>query len=139
MAHRLAWELHDARADPPADPVDLVLCIGASDALGGSVRAPAALAGLVRPGGIVVHGELSSRVPPDAALVSAFGIGPGEILAREASIARMGAAGLEPIAVQAASAAARERDEAGYVAAIAAWAAGHPGDPDRSVFLRRPG
>jgi cyclopropane fatty-acyl-phospholipid synthase-like methyltransferase len=134
---RIHWHTVDARTDPPAGPVDLVACIGASDAVGGPPRAPDALAGMVRPGGTIVLGELFWSVVPDAALVTGFGIHPGDIVTEAETLDRMTAAGLEVVAVHAASSAAWERYEAEYAAAVTAWAEAHPHDPDHDPFLHR--
>lgn len=55
---------------------DAALCVGATHAWGGLVRALGAMRGLVKPGGLVVIGEGYWRIKPDAGYLKAIGAKP---------------------------------------------------------------
>lgn len=137
VSDRVAWRVADARVTLLPDGVDLVACIGATGAAGGPVAAPGVLAARLRPGGCLVLGELFWRAEPDPDDAAAFGIGPGELLDRTGTLARMTAPGLGIDRVTVSMDGAWARYEAAYAAAIDHWAAAHPDDPERAAFLER--
>ena len=71
---RLRWAAMDLSAELPEGQWDVVLCIGALDALGDGELAWQRLAGLVRPGGRVVVGRLVWAQPPGEAYLEASGL-----------------------------------------------------------------
>jgi hypothetical protein len=56
---------------------------------------------------------------------------------RDATVARVAAAGLEPLAVRLASQRGWDAYEDEYSGAIERWMGDHPGDPDQAPFLGR--
>jgi SAM-dependent methyltransferase len=116
---------------------DIVACIGATGALGGPVRAPQAIAGLLQPGGVAIIGEAFWQTPPPTDAAAAFGIEPGEMADLDQTVARVAAGGLELLTVRVAGQAGWDAYEDAYACAIERWAADHPDDPDRVSFAAR--
>jgi len=137
VTDRLRFLVGDAATCRLPDGLDLAACVGATGALGGPARAPAALRDLVRPGGWILIGEVYWRVPPEAAWLATWGIPPDELLDRYGTIARMADAGLTLVVANDATADAWESYEDDYAAAIERWAASHPDDPEHDAFLAR--
>lgn len=117
--------------------LDLAACMGATQALGGPAVAPGVLAGLVRPGGLVVIGEGYWRVPPEPAWLEEFGVEPDDMLGLEATLARMTAGGLVLVMARESGTGAWDAYEDAYAGAVERWAASSPDDPERHEFLAR--
>lgn len=130
-------------ADTEADGVDLPLdldlavCLGATQALGGPVAAPRVLSALVRPAGLVVIGEGYWRVPPEPAWLEEFGVNPGELLGLDETLERAMAGSLVLVEAREAGQAAWDAYEDAYAGAVDRWAAANPVDPEREEFLAR--
>jgi SAM-dependent methyltransferase len=137
VGDRLTLTVGDAATEQLPRDLDLVACIGATHALGGPVRAPAAMAGLVQPGGFAILGELFWRTEPRPEWLASFGMEPGESLDLARTIARMTNAGLEFVASAESTLAEWDSYEDDYAGAIERWAADNPRDPDRDEFLAR--
>jgi SAM-dependent methyltransferase len=137
VADRLTFVVGGAAAEPLPRDLDLVACVGATQALGGPVRAPVAMAGLVRPGGFVVIGEAFWSANPTPEQLASFGVEPGEMLGLAGTIARMTNAELEFVASAESTPAEWDSYEDDYAGAIERWAADNPDDPDRTEFLAR--
>ncbi len=134
VAGNLEWRTADAAVEPLVIGADIAACIGATGALGGPVTAPGVVAHLLRPGGIGLIGEAFWREPPPAGTAEAFGMGPDEMVDLDATVARVAAGGLVPLAVVRASLAGWDAYEDAYAGAVERWADGHPDDPDREAF-----
>ncbi|MFI8166736.1 SAM-dependent methyltransferase [Streptomyces sp. NPDC085931] len=132
--------LEESATGTPHGPADLVLCVGASQALGGDL--PGALAdlrGLVTDGGRVLLGEgfwqrtptvaELSRMWPGAAATDHPGL-PG-------LIDRVIAAGFRPEWTETASLDEWEAFESAYLADTEVWLAEHPGHPQAEETRQR--
>jgi SAM-dependent methyltransferase len=139
VADLVELRVAEAEADGAGLPrdLDLAVCIGATQALGGPVEAPGVLAGLVRPGGLVVIGEGYWRVPPEPAWLEEFGVEPGELRDAAGTLARMTSGGLVLVTAREAGTAAWDAYEDAYAGAVERWATANPDDPDRNEFLER--
>jgi SAM-dependent methyltransferase len=116
---------------------DLVACIGATGALGGSVAAPARLAALAMPGGSLLIGEGFWRREPMAEELDSFGMEPGEMLDHAGTIARMAAAGVQLLEAEDAPPEAWDAYEDAYAGSLERWVEAHPDDPDRDSLSHR--
>jgi cyclopropane fatty-acyl-phospholipid synthase-like methyltransferase len=126
-------------------PADLVLCVGASQALsdvqppGHIAAALAVLRRLVTPGGRVLFGEGFWQRPPSPADLAAMwpGMTAGELpdLARFADLAV--AAGFRPAWIETASEQEWEEFESGYQADEEEWLAAHPDHPEAAEIRQR--
>ncbi|NLU68322.1 class I SAM-dependent methyltransferase [Streptomyces sp. HNM0574] len=118
-------------------PADLVLCLGAGQALSDATppghTAPAlrALRRLVAPGGRVLLGEGIWQRPPEQAELAQMW--PGARAAEHHGLAELVdlavAAGFRPAWIETASRDEWEEFESGYRADVEAWLAAHPGHP----------
>jgi cyclopropane fatty-acyl-phospholipid synthase-like methyltransferase len=126
-------------------PADLVLCVGASQALsdiqppGHIAAALAVLRRLVTPGGRVLFGEGFWQRPPTAAELAAMwpGMTAGELpdLAQFADLAV--AAGFRPAWIETASEQEWEEFESGYQADEEEWLAAHPDHPEAAEIRQQ--
>ncbi len=137
VADRATLRTAEAAEEQLATGMDIAVCIGATGALGGPVLAPAALAKLLGPGGIGLIGEGFWRQPPPVDGAETFGIGPDEMTGLDATVERVAAGGLEPIAVVQASQAGWDAYEGGYAEALDRWLDDHPNDPERHRLRTR--
>lgn len=119
-----------AYAPEPAS-FDIVLCLGASFALGGFVEALDWMAGAVRPGGSLVVGEMTLRHHPSFPI--------GVVLPHDAadSIALIERHGAEVSATISASEADFERYVSHHRQATLAWGREHADHPDHAEVLRQ--
>lgn len=127
------------------EPADVVLCVGASQALtdvpppGHIAAALPVLRRLVTPGGRVLFGDGFWQRPPTAAELAAMwpGTTAGELpdLAQIADLAV--AAGFRPAWIETASEAEWEEFESGYQADEEEWLAGHPDHPEAAEISQR--
>jgi SAM-dependent methyltransferase len=139
VADLVELRVADTEADGAGLPrdLDLAACLGATQALGGPAEAPGVLAGLVRPGGLVVIGEGYWRVPPEPAWLEEFGVEPDELLGLDGTLARMTSGRLVLVNAREAGLAAWDAYEDAYAGAVERWAAANPDDPERAAFLAR--
>ena len=126
-------------------PADLVLCVGASQAVS-DVQPPGhiaatltALSRLVTPGGRVLFGDGFWQRPPTEAELAAMwpGTTAGELpdLAQIADLAV--AAGFRPAWIETATEAEWEEFESGYQADEEEWLAAHPDHPEAAEIRQR--
>ncbi|MFF8656213.1 SAM-dependent methyltransferase [Streptomyces huasconensis] len=144
LADRVVFA-EESATDTTRGPADVVLCLGASQALSSAapprstVEALRALRGLVAPGGRVVLGEgFWERTPtadelaamwPDARADEHLSLGDLVDAAIEA--------GFRPLWVETASTEEWEEFESGYRCATEEWLAAHPGHPSAAATRAR--
>ncbi|MGW5349026.1 SAM-dependent methyltransferase [Streptomyces sp. NPDC004031] len=123
-------ETDAATAD--TEPADIVLCLGASQALADNLPdALAALRARVRPGGRVLLGEgYWEREPTPAELAASW---PDAAATDHTDLATLvdtaAAAGLRPVWIESADRAEWDDFESGYLADAELWLAAHPAHP----------
>lgn len=126
-------------------PADLVLCLGASQALS-EVQPPGHLAAalvvlrrLVTPGGRVLLGDGFWQHPPTAAELAAMwpGMTAGELLDLADTADLAVAAGFRPAWIETASEQEWEEFESGYQADQEEWLATHPDHPEAAEIRQR--
>jgi hypothetical protein len=140
VARRLSLVETDVPAALIADrAAALTIALGATGVYEGSQAATVAgLVGATRPGGVVVFGDGLWIREPSAVGLRAFGMARDDMVDGPDGFAALGIeAGLEVLDVEVVSEAEWDDYEASYAAAIAAWAAAHPDDPERAEFLAR--
>ncbi|WP_055568756.1 SAM-dependent methyltransferase [Streptomyces atriruber] len=135
----------ESATDTDRGPADVVLCLGASQALGSAAPAQAtaealrALRGLVSPGGRVVLGEGFWQREPTAAELA--GMWPdadaGEHLYLGDLVDAAIEAGFRPLWVETASAEEWEEFESGYRSDVEEWLAAHPDHPEAAATRAR--
>lgn len=97
-----------------------------------------ALAAATRPGGTVLFGDGLWIREPLASGLAAFGMAHDELAEGVDGFAALGIeAGLEVVEVEVVSDAEWDAYEAAYAAAVTAWAAARPDDPERDAFVAR--
>ncbi|MEV7191442.1 class I SAM-dependent methyltransferase [Streptomyces sp. NPDC093510] len=145
----------ESATDTTRGPADLVLCLGASQALSSAepprttIEALRTLRRLVNPGGRVVLGEGFWQREPTAAELAAMwpDADAGEHLSLGDLVDAAIEAGFRPLWVETASAEEWEEFESGYRSDVEEWLAAHPGhalaaetrarvDAQRSSWLR---
>ena len=95
IAERVTWVQADA-ATYAADPVDAVLCIGASHAFGGLSQTLDAVRRHLRPGGQVLLGDAIWDRPPSTAAQEALDAAADEFADLAGFVAQVQAHGFEP-------------------------------------------
>ncbi len=123
----------------PDDAVDLASCVGASGVFGGRRETLDALAGVVRPGGLVLVGEGYLRRPLTDGEATEFGIGEDEMTDLAGTVATGTALGLEALGSLLATEPEWDAYEDAYAGAMEHWATDEAArdDPDREPFLER--
>lgn len=116
---------------------DAVMCVGSTHAVGGYAQALAPLAGLARPGGIVVAGEGYWKQPPAPAYLVAFGGTEDEFTTHDGNVALGLERGLTSRFAYESSEAEWDAYEGMYAETIERFAADHPDDLDRDAMLAR--
>ena len=138
VAERLTWTL---TPDAPLAVVprgDVVACVGAGAALGEPADVPRRVREALDVGGLALLGEGFWSRPPEPAWMAEFGIAPGEMEDLAGTVARVAAAGFEPLATLVASTAGWDAYEAAYADGLAGAAASMPdADPDRALLVER--
>ncbi|MBZ2409744.1 methyltransferase domain-containing protein [Streptomyces sp. L06] len=129
----------------PRGPADLVLCLGASQALTDAAPprlVPGALRELrrlVRPGGRVVLGEGFWERPPSPGELA--GMWPDAAASDHPNLAELVdealAAGFRPARIETATPAEWEEFESGYREDVEVWLAAHPGHPEAAATRER--
>jgi SAM-dependent methyltransferase len=132
-------EIGAETAPLPGEAADLASCVGASGVFGGRSETLGALAGVARPGGLVLVGEGYLRRPLTDEENDEFGIGEDELTDVAATIATGTALGLESLGSLLATEPEWDAYEAAYAGAIERWVADEAAsdDPDREPFLER--
>ncbi|QES41317.1 SAM-dependent methyltransferase [Streptomyces venezuelae] len=137
--------VEETAKDTARGPADVVLCLGASQALSSAAPAQAtaealrALRGLVNPGGRVVLGEGFWQREPTARELA--GMWPdadaGEHLYLGDLVDAAIEAGFRPLWVETASADEWEEFESGYRSDVEEWLATHPDHPEAAATRAR--
>jgi SAM-dependent methyltransferase len=140
VTRRVSW----VETDAPAVLLEgraaaLTVAMGATGILAGDQGATVGLlARATRPGGVVVFGDGLWIREPSAAGLRAFGMARDELVdGPDGFVGLAVAEGLEVLDVEVVSDEEWDAYESAYAAAIGAWAADHPDDPDHDEFLAR--
>lgn len=146
LAGRVALRCADA-AEPLAEPVDALICIGASQVWGPPVTdnlpldyaaALTALRATVPRGGRVLYGEAVWSRPPTPAAVAPLAGRPDEFVALPDLVELAVGHGFAPVAVHEATLDEWDEFETGFTARYARWLAGHASDhPDADEVRER--
>lgn len=112
-----------------SEPVDVVICLGSSQAFGTCKDALTALHTLVRPGGRLLFGDGFWERPPSADLIERLGGDDGSTDLAGTVRAAIDA-GFRPLAVGSADRAEWEAFESGYLADWEEWLVDNAGHPD---------
>ncbi|MFE1146148.1 SAM-dependent methyltransferase [Streptomyces albidoflavus] len=144
LAGRVEFHAESATGTPRG-PADLVLCLGASQALTDAAPprlVPEALREvrrLVRPGGRVVLGEGFWERPPSPGELA--GMWPDAAASDHPSLAELVdeavAAGFRPARIETATPAEWEEFESGYREDVEVWLAAHPDHPEAAATRER--
>lgn len=130
-------EQDGARFQAGAASFDLVMCLGASWTFGGHAGTLRALAGWVRPGGLLLAGEPYWRHEPPAEYCEASGLNAGMFSDHAGNIATGLEMGLTPLYAVASNQDDWDRYQGLTWQAAERWAAANPADPDREAVLTR--
>lgn len=109
---------------------DVVLCFGASHAVGGLDGLAKAARAVLSSGGLILVGEGFWRRPPSAEYLAVLGASPDEMTGHAENAVRLRAAGFNILATAAASDEEWDEYEGLYCRAKTRWAHRHPEDPD---------
>jgi len=128
---RLTLHQQDAATFAAQQPFDLVLCVGASHAFGGLLPTLAAVRAQLAPGGRVLIGDgFWDRTPSPEAI---------EMLGDFADLATtmdlVAADGWTPVGGHVSTRRELDDYEWAWTGSLAAWALGHPDDPDHEQAL----
>ena len=114
----------------PLDPGDVVVCIGSDHVFGDQAAALAALAPLVRPGGVLLFGTGYWQRPPTAEQAAAFGATPEELFDLAGLVERTVEAGFRPLDIQTANEDEWNAFESGYLRDWESWLMRNAESPD---------
>lgn len=120
----------------PRSP-DLILCLGASQAIGTPAEAVARLAELLAPGGCLIFGDGYWRRNPDAGYLEFFGCEERDMLFLEELTALGEPHGLEVEATYESIEADWAAYEDSYHASVMKWCEENPDDSDAEAFRTR--
>jgi Methyltransferase domain len=139
VADRLVLHREDATKVPwPVAEMDLAIAVGASGIVGDQLATVRLLAGMAKPGALVLFGDGVWVAEPPAAGLESFGMDRSELPdGLEAQRSLGTAAGLEPLWSQLVTVEEWDSYEGAYAAAPDAWAGEHPDDPDATAFRER--
>ena len=120
----------DAGSYLPGEPFDLASCVGATWVGGGLTGTLALLRRAVRPGGLVLVGEVFWAEPPPAEAYRVLETEPGEFVTLAGVLDRVEEAGLDLVEMVLADPDSWDRYEAMHWAAADRWLRANPSDPD---------
>lgn len=123
VADRLSLHHGSATEFAPAQPYDVVLCVGATHAFGGLTATLKAVRGLLRPGGLAVVGEGFWERPPGERLETEIGEYPD----LAGTVAQAEAAGLRTVYAHVSELAEWDDYEWSWTGSLIDWATRHPG------------
>lgn len=116
---------------------ELILCLGASQAIGTPAEAVARLTGLLAPGGQMIFGDGYWRRKPEAGYLEFFGCEEGDMMFLD-ELAGLGEPhGLEAEATYESTEADWAAYEDSYHASVLKWCDENPDDPDAEPFRAR--
>ncbi|GAB3658779.1 SAM-dependent methyltransferase [Glycomyces tarimensis] len=121
------------------EPADLVICVGASHAFGGSATALAELARIVEPGGRLLFGDgFWERVPNRDRLDHMWpGTTAGDFLELADLVDAGTAAGLRPLRVEAVEQSEWDDFESDFAADTETWLLANPASPEAAGIRER--
>ncbi len=136
LAERLTLKAQSAEALLQGRPaIDILLCFGASQALGDFEGLIGAARRTLRPGGLLLVGEGFWQRPPQAEYLRVLGATPDELSDHAGNAARLRANGFDILATSQASRDEWDHYEGLYCRAKTLWARTHPTDPDAAQIL----
>ena len=130
VADRLDLQHADARAFVAAEPVDAVLCVGATHAFGGLEPTLADVRRHLAPDGVVLVGDGFWERPPSPVVLEALQAEPDEYGDLARTVQRVQALGWVPVGGHVSSLAEWDAYEWSWTGALARWALDHPEHPD---------
>lgn len=116
---------------------DLVMCVGALNALGGLVPTLERAKALLRPRGRVLVGEGYWKRPPAKEHLEALGGTEDECATLAETVARVERTGFTPVSVVVACDDDWDEYEWRYARSVERFVRDHPADPDRGAMLER--
>jgi len=116
---------------------DVVMCIGASHALGDYTMTLRGLSRLVKPGGHIVMGEGYWKKPPDPEYLASFGGSAEEMTTHAGNVEEGAAMGLIPLFATTASEDEWDAYEWAYATNIERHLMEHPDDPEADQMRER--
>lgn len=133
--HAQIWEEDAKTCLQRVPPVDTILCLGASQAIGAPAEAAATLASMLKPGGLLLFGDGCWRRPPDEDYL-AF------LEAEESDMRRFEdlpslAPDLEVVKSRQSTFEEWAAYEDSYHATVMDWCRANPNDPDAPAFEAR--
>ncbi|GLY87795.1 SAM-dependent methyltransferase [Actinoallomurus iriomotensis] len=131
VSDRLALHRSDAAAYEPAEPFDVVLCVGATHAFGGLLPTLAAARRHLAPGGRVIVGDGFWEHPPSPAAVEIF----GAMEDLPATVDKATGDGWIPVYGHISTRQELDEYEWSWTGSLASWALDHPDDPDAAEAL----
>jgi SAM-dependent methyltransferase len=117
--------------------LEAALCIGSTHAFGDYGKTLEALAGCVRPGGVIVVAEGYWKRPPSAEYLKVLGGDESEFTTHAGNIEGGISRGLTPLWCSTVSDDEWDEYEWGYSRGIETWVWEHPEDPDAKAMLAR--
>lgn len=117
------------------EPADVVLCVGAAQAFGGTAGALAAVRGHLRPGGRVLLGDGFWEAGPSEAALAGLQAGPGELPDLPGLLAEVARAGFEPGYGHVSTLPEWDEYEWCWTGALTEWALTEAGDDEREPAL----
>ncbi|WNV76232.1 cyclopropane-fatty-acyl-phospholipid synthase family protein [Geodermatophilus sp. DSM 44513] len=134
LTDRVAFVHGDAAAHT-GEPVDVVLCVGATHAFGGFAGTLTAVRRHLRPGGRVLLGDAFWEHGPGPAALAALGAVPGELPDLAGLLAEVDEAGFEPGYGHLSTAAEWDEYEWCWTGAFTEWALTEAPADDRAAAL----
>ncbi|MEU7000262.1 class I SAM-dependent methyltransferase [Nonomuraea sp. NPDC046570] len=125
VAERLGLHLESATSYEPAEPYDLVLCVGSTHAFGGLTPTLEAVAKFLKPGGLALVGEgfyERAATPEEKELI-------GEYADLAGTVAQMEAGGFRTVYGHTSELGEWDEYEWSWTGSLLDWALAHPG-PD---------
>ena len=116
---------------------DLAVCLGSSHVLGGYQQTLQALAGLVRPGGLLLVGEGYWKREPDPEYLAFLGAQRGDLSTHSGNLERAVDLSLEAMHWYEASQEEWSLYEDTYAGNVLAYLASNPADPDAEELRKR--
>ncbi|GAB3402096.1 SAM-dependent methyltransferase [Flindersiella endophytica] len=117
-------------AEHETEPADVVICIGAGHAFGGTAEALAALHERTRPGGRVLFGDVFWESPPTVEQAASLDSTPEELSSLPELVDLAIAAGFRPLRIESANRDEWEAFESGYLADWEHWLVSHGDQPE---------